>query len=356
MHATYREPDEGFARFPGAALIAGLLGTAGYFGGRVAGGPAREGALSFLAPVAGVLQADVPLTGGALSWAMAGLIASSVGLFVALITTPRRKGLALISLLALVFFALMLAGWGRAPLAEDRFDEPDLPAATADVVEVVEPAPLICSAEQFALDGVCAPCLVSREVRSGPALVFVPVRTDAAWGYAEDDAVASAGAGTMPLGRLNVGGDALCVADAALVLGSASSDGPAGRNIARAERRAKRLADEMGRRCPGLPIYAATLGQSAARTDLSTDRAVTVLAVTAEETTVSPRAVELELGHALATGLGGAPLLTRLHHFSDEWVWVAGGQGRFRPDAIARPTTIVELPHNDAPARCGSGL
>ena len=200
-------------------------------------------------------------------------------------------------------------------------------------------------------------------------LALTPLRLTAAWGYARDDVFADyatptfdSGGTRLPLRnialgeRLGVAGGDLCAADAALVLGSASSDGPRERNVARARRRAEQLAREVGTACPGLVVFAASLGQSTAPTDRPADRALTVLAVNAREGSVSRDAIEEELGYRLSGGgpggLPGAPLLGRLRHFPGEWVWVEGGQGRFDPAPRPRPAERVTRRRAGAPPSC----
>lgn len=348
---------------PGAALIASGLGGGAMMGGELGAGGLMEGALSFLAPVADAVSGSLPMTGDTVSWALAGVIAGAAGLFLALITEPRRRGLALVSVLALVFFGLMLAGGRGAAVATDLAERAGLDEVLPEVLDpLAETLALTCPDGTYADGEACRSCWTEERVRTGPALTFAPVRTEAAWGYAEDDAFARYAAATPNVGTtirataalsaLPVARGELCSADAALVLGSASSDGPAARNDARARRRAERLAAQVQRQCPGLPVFAASLGQSDAAADTAADRAITVLAVTARGTPVSQETVEAELGHALATGLGDAPLLTRLGNFEGEWVWVAGGQGRFRPDAVAKPTERRSVLRDGAPARC----
>ena len=368
MRATYDEPQGGFLRMPGAALIASALGGGAMMSGEFGVDGLMDGALSFLAPLAGAASGSLPMTNDTVSWALAGVIAGAGGLFLALISEPRRRGMALVSVLALVFFGLMLAGGRGAEIATELAERAGLDEVLPELPDFEGRAlALSCPDGSFADGEACRSCTVQTEVRTGPALTFAPVRTEAAWGYAEDDAFAryaaavpnTAGAirATAALSALPVANDALCAADAALVLGSASSDGPAGRNEARARRRAERLAAQVRRQCPGLPVFAASLGQSDAPADAAADRAITVLAVTARDTRVAQETVEAELGHALATGplatsLGEAPLLIRLHHFGDEWLWVAGGQGRFRPDAARKPTERREQLREGAPAAC----
>ena len=365
MRAYYEEPRGGFARMPGAALITALAGGGALMGGQMGGEGLLEGPLSFLAPVAGLVTSGLPMTDDRVSWALAGLIAGALGLLISLASAPRRKGLMAASVLALVFFGLMLAGGRGERIAADLAERAGLDEVIETLPAPVTPqAALSCPDGTFADGEACRSCRVERVVRTGPALTFAPVRTEAAWGYAEDDAFAAYAAanaragsairGTAALSALPVAGDALCAADGALVLGSASSDGPSARNEARARRRAERLAGEVRRRCPGLPVFAASLGQSDAARDAAADRAITVLAVTARDAAVSAQTVEAELGHALATGLGEAPLLTRLANFEGEWVWVAGGAGRFRPEAAAQPTERVWGYRDDAPAFCFS--
>ena len=365
---SYEEPEGGFMRLPGAALLTGLLGSGAFMGGRMGGQAACEGACAVVQPVAGFLQGSLPMMDAG-SWGIAGVVGAGLGLLFALTSEPRRYVTAGISLLALAIFGLMLLG-GRAGAAAG-----DIAAEVADATNVLPeqaapaPAPLACPPGQFARGEACATCFVEDTVPTPPRLALTPLRLTAAWGYARDDAFASydsmtfdTGGASLPLrnfalgDRLAVAGGNLCAADAALILGSASSDGPRARNVARARRRAEQLAAEVRAACPRLPVFAASLGQSTAPTDRPADRALTVIAVNGAPGDVTRAAVEEELGYRLAeggpAGLVGAPLLGRLRHFPGEWSWVAGGTGRFDPAPKARPSERTMRRRDGAPASC----
>ena len=367
---AYEEPQGGFLRLPGAALLTALLGGGAFMGGRTGGEAACGGFCEAARPVADLLQNSLPMTSDAASWGMAGVVGAGAALLFALLSEPRRSVLAGLSLLALAIFGLMLLGerageTGGGAAARDARTARTTPAPAPRPAE----APLACPPGQFARGEACATCFVEEETPTGPRLALTPLRLAASWGYARDDRFAhydsmtfDTGGAQLPLrnfalgDRLAVAGGDLCAADAALILGSASSDGPRARNEARARRRAAQLAAEVRAACPRLAIFAASLGQSAAPTDRPADRALTVIAVNGEGGPVTRAGVEAELGYRLAEGgpggLPGAPLLGRLHHFGGEWVWVEGGEGRFDPVPRARPAERTLRRREGAPASC----
>ena len=381
MHGySYEEPDGGFLRLPGAALLASLIGGGAFFGGRFGGDAACDGVCGVVQPAASLLQGSLPMTSDAVSWGMAGVVGAGLALLFALLSSPRRLVTAGVSVLALAIFGLMLLGEragldGAGEAARDVLAEADLlptppaPAPAPAPAPVPTPAVLDCPPGQFARGEACLSCMVEEDVAAPAPLTLTPLRMTAAWGYASDDAFSdydspafTAGGARTPLRnlalgqRLAVAGGDLCAADAALVLGSASSDGPRARNLARARRRAEQLAREVRGACPGLPVFAASLGQSTAPTDRPADRALTVLAVDSASGAVTRAAVERELGHRLAeggpAGLPGAPLLGRLRHFPGEWVWTDGASGRFDPAPRPRPTERTLRRRVDAPRSC----
>ena len=371
MHGySYEEPEGGFLRLPGAALLTALLGGGAFFGGRTGGQVACDGACAVVQPVANVLQGSLPMMGDTASWGLAGAIGAGGALLFALLSEPRRYVTAGVSLLALAIFGLMLLGGRAGELASDALGTVAEATDTLPAPPAAPAAPaLSCPPGQFARGEACATCFTEEDVPTAQALTLTPLRLAATWGYARDDSFAAYDSMTFDTGgtplplrnfalgdRLAVAGGDLCGADAALILGSASSDGPRARNVARARRRAEQLSREVRAACPRLTIFAASLGQSTAPTDRPADRALTVIAVEGATGTVTRAAVEAELGYRLAeggpAGLPGAPLLGRLRHFGGEWTWVEGGEGRFDPAPRPRPSERVSRRRADAPASC----
>lgn len=233
-----------------------------------------------------------------------------------------------------------------------------------------------CPAGNFWNGEGCSPCTVAKTEAAAPALRFVPARVEAAWDYADNRHVTAFGrsGGPLPVGalgfdelaaRAEAAADSveatrgLCAADAVLVLGSASSDGPLARNLDRAQQRADALAEEVSLACGGkTPVYAISLGQSDAGDDEPTDRLVTVLGIEAVPgEAVSPSLIEAELGHALAEGGVESPLLARAGHFPlSRWSWVRGANGPVGISPAARPVETVRRLRPDAPDSCRAAL
>ena len=368
MHGyRYEEPSAGFFRLPGAAVLAASLGGGAFLGGRTGGSIACDGMCELLAPVADLAQGSLPGTGDALSWGWAGVAGAGLALLIALTSSPRRKVTAVVSLIALALFGLVLLGGRAGEVAGSALREAGL--ATPPVLQALRPEARLattCPEGSYARGEGCLSCRVETLGPEPGAVTLSPLRFTAAWGYAEDAAYAlyeseafAAPQLGVPLRNLTFDGQvaglgaSLCYADAALVLGSASSDGPRARNDARARRRAAQLAGQVRRACPGLPVYAASLGQSSASTDDAADRAITVVGVSARDGgAVGTAEIERELGHLLAEGGAGAPLLGRLRHFPGAWTWIEGGQGRFRPDAAPRAEARSLRLRDDAPESC----
>lgn len=367
--AAYAEERGGFFNLPTALLLSSGLGGSAFLGGGQGAGLLGDDLPGTLNGVASFLTEKVPMTGETISWGLAGTIGAGLALVFALGSGRKRWGTALISLIALALFGLMLAG-GKAggaagELVEEGFDAiPSLPD------DIVTPGPTVqealaqrgpdCPQGHFAKDGACFSCMVE-ELPPAPALSFETADLGAAWRYASDRAVVPLSfigrigaepepVEDMPLARMVESRAGLCSADAALVIGSASSDGPQDRNEARARRRAQGLAREVERFCPGLTVYAVSLGQSRAARDSAADRALTVLAVNRDEPG-APLGGEAVLDALVRGSPPDGPLLSRLDQFGEAWTWVKGGSGEIVPGARVREERRL-VPREGAPPSC----
>jgi hypothetical protein len=365
----YTQSRGGFANLTMALTLDSTLGGGAFFGGGQGAGLLGEDTAGTLSSVASFLTEKVPMTGDTISWGLAGAIGAGLALIFALGSGRKRWGTALISLVALALFGLMLAGGKTGDTAEGLIEKgfeavPSLPdeivSAGPTVEEALAQREPDCPNGHFAKNGACMSCMVE-EVPPAPALSFRTADLGAAWRYASDRSVVPLsfigriGADPepvedMPLARMVSSSAGLCEADAALVLGSASSDGPADRNEARAKRRADSLAGEVEALCPGLTVYAVSLGQSRASRDSAADRALTVLAVNREEPG-APLDGQAVLDALLRGGPPEGPLTSRLDRFGESWTWVRGGSGEIVPGA--RPLDERRLvPRDGAPPSC----
>ncbi len=360
-------------------IVAVAISVGAVFGGRAAASRLCPGTCEALDPFRDVLLAPLSIAPDILCWAIVAAVVLALFVWIALAHRPTLLGLLLLSLLALAFIGALFSGDRDGLIDWEKFrsSEP-LPAPQTQSWDITpepaplpapEPAPVLaCAADEFLGEGgsACLPCFETRLEPQAPRAYFAPMAFDAAWQYAKDnrygrmaddiDASASHFASVQDLviaGQRAAGGRALCASGAVLVVGSASADGPADRNAARAQRRAEQLAAQVRRGCgDDLPVFALSIGQSQASVDTAADRALTVLAVdTPDGAPVTRARILEELGFAMAdqAALGG--VLDRTEHFPvSSWQWQ--DKTAAAPMIAARPIEEVERLVAGAPSSC----
>jgi hypothetical protein len=239
---------------------------------------------------------------------------------------------------------------------------PQLQAQAGDVDDggearlTAEPA-LSCPSDSFDLNGGCVPCFVEKTVTAEPRLRFSAVPTEASWVYADRRLVQIDGRELSVDAYLSTLADRtdLCRAEALVVYGSASSDGARPLNEERARARASNLAEAVRAACTGrssgLVIYALSLGQSEAPSDVPEDRSVSIstIEILTDEEVTADMVLE-ELSYAVGEGQEVAPILTRRERFPRPWTGPLGTNSSFR--AADRPMRTAEVLAPGAPASC----
>ncbi|MCQ8184332.1 hypothetical protein [Parvularcula maris] len=340
-------------------VLAVLIGIAALL---VGAGVALFGCASgcgFAEPGASFVRSELGLFGGVeMAFVLGGFLL--LGLLITLV--PRDPvavfaALFAIGLAAVSFFYFLPAGEPAEP-TEVVVTDPVLPPRPEDTGLIADPVlPERCRDGQFLEGGVCTSCTVERVVTAEPKLRFRSVDTGANWVYAERRLV-EAGSGEESVNsyieRL-AERSSFCSAEALLVYGSASSDGMRPLNEERARARAANLAEAVRRACTGrssgLTIYALSLGQSEAPSDVPEDRPVSISVIenlSGEE--LSSELVLEELEHAVAEGQNPAAILSRRDRFPQPWTGPRGTRDAF--DAVPRPERRVRTLVPGAPPSC----
>ncbi|MEM9421137.1 MAG: hypothetical protein AAF986_01305 [Pseudomonadota bacterium] len=368
--ARYDEPRGGIGRTLITLLVAGALGAVAFLLGRMGAGVVCDGPCEALLPLSEMVAQPFPIAGDKICWLMALVGAAGLVLWFALASAPAQTGLASIAALGIIFLgALLPKGISFEKEKGEPVAPPPPPVSTLTEepasLPVAEPEPVPdpeCPAGLFWNGEGCVSCTVARTEPKPASLYFSPLAFEATWQYADDRHYVTADKADRYAvtdlvvdGGVSAGGQAVCASGAILVIGSASSDGPRARNLARAARRAKRLADRVGDACPANDaIFALSLGQSLAPTDEAGDRAVTVIGLdTPQGQPVTQSMLAEELSHVLHSQTHGAPLLTRYQHFpQDDWEWVGKAKTPANIVPAERPFHTVDRLRDDAPEQC----
>ncbi|ADM09924.1 hypothetical protein PB2503_09354 [Parvularcula bermudensis HTCC2503] len=383
------ERDTGILAFMIGLILAAGLAALLFLSGQSLGGHLCDGVCSVATPLRDVLSGDLP---GGHSWGQGRLTwvalpAIGLTLLLGLAITWRPRAYLSAFLFSVLLFLLGMIMSGVSPAALDpRLDRqgkvsgqgeetqpprppaaPPTPNATPDLTPsiVTTEAPPACETGSFWSGDECLSCFVEITQPKPAAVILSPLPFGSAWEYADDSHFVSLSApdAERPLtdlvieGQVAYGGQAACASRALLVIGSASSDGPDARNIARAARRAIRLGEEVTAHCAGsVQLFSATIGQSEAEKDTEIDRALTVIAIdTPDGQPISAEMIETELSYAMADGSLESPLLARLSYFPRaEWQWMQGANGPLSLTPRARPLEKVKQRRAGAPAQCGA--
>jgi hypothetical protein len=353
----------GFLRGLMGLVFAVILGGGAFFLGRLGAETACNGPCESLSELSGLALTPFFVAGDHITWVVAVAVLVGLILWMALASYPIQSALATAMLVIMAFLGALAVG-DRVidePVIEIDIAELDPPEVTPVVREPEIPT---CPAGNYWNGEGCISCRVSETVPAAAELFFSPLRFEAAWRYANDRSYFPLSADErdfQPIGdlvidgRVAVGGLDICASNAILIVGSASSDGPRGRNEERAARRAQRLADQVAASCPSQPeIFALSIGQSVAAEDSAQDRALTVIGLsTPDGAPITRDLIERELGFVLDSQVHGSMLLSRHDYFPQEgWVWTRGGTGRATIAVGPRPFIQEQRLRADAPAAC----
>lgn len=335
-----------------AVVVAAVAFIAGALAGSMLCG---DGACAWGQTPAAMLRQPAPGFGEAVSAAMlvGGLLV--LGLIIAL--TPREPVLLLAGIFALLIAIIGFLLWIPQPEPTAKLPAPETepllerrPAAMA----TPEPEPLSCPTGQFATDGACSPCYETLEEPVPAALRFQPVQSGANWVYARATRIEAGGedmAVETYVDRLSARTD-FCEAPALLVVGSASSDGERSVNEERAMNRAKNLGAAARSACGnGVRIFALSLGQSEAPSDVPEDRPVTIFRMTpATGAEIGGDLILSELGHYLYERERDAAIFARRDRFPRPWTGPSGEIDGLPIKPRQTVETVLQLP--GAPDSC----
>lgn len=362
--ARYEDPQGGLGRLSLSLFLAAAGGFGLFALGRFGSRALCDGACAALGPFSDMVSHPFLIAGDVVCWLMVLIGVTGLVLWRGFAAVPAQAGLALVGGAAMVLWGALWPQPATVPV--------EVPAAPAvapkvePIVPVKSEAPLVpeCPPGNFWNGEGCLSCTIAQSVPAPAKIFFSPLAFEAAWKYADDRKLVG-GQRTFYVddlaagGGVSAGGLAVCASTAVLVVGSASSDGPKARNLARAARRATRLADHVAQACPGDPaIFAISVGQSGAAVDTALDRAVTVMGLdTADGAPIDAALLAEELGYAVYSDTHGAALLSRHTHFNAaDWQWVRGGPPTPAPGPMVapapRPYEMVDRLRDDAPETC----
>jgi hypothetical protein len=353
------------------AILTLLIGAACLLGGAVAAMVfCSSGGCVEAYELSNIMLQPAPGLGGSVSALTVLTLLLAIGLWISLV--PRDPVVILSLLFSLLLIAagfLMFLPRGGASVPQPLDNGSPVPPGREETVPPVlvqdpvarddlklDPAPA-CPVGQYREGNVCLPCERQVFTIAEPQLDFAPVETEAHWVYALADRIeigdreTSVNGFVASLARRRD----FCDASAVLVFGSASSDGDRRRNEERAQTRANNLAEAVRRTCAGAPeIYALSLGQSEAPSDVAEDRPVSLLTVEPRgNSEIDGEMILEELGYVLGGGQVRVPLLERGSRFPQPWRGL--GQEATRITPKERPSRSETALAPGAPPSCRAG-